>query len=322
MRNIVFFGGGTGLSTILKGVKDLGDIQISAVVTVADSGGSAGVLRKEYGIPAIGDIRQVLVALAKKESLLNELMSYRFDKKVNSSTVGLHSLGNLIIYSLIDIKKDFYDGIYYLSKVFNVIGDILPVTDYANSHLKATYSDGTTQIGEDKIPIKGKKISSITYCDIEKIRVNPKVIQAIHDADIYVFSCGSLYTSIIATLVLPEIKKALLENKEKHFVYFSNIVTQPNETSDMDAYEHMKEIEKYLCNGILNTVIMNNKNPCDELIAKYVSSGAKLILPDERIMNSHCEVLQASLIDNSNTESIRHDVKKIRKIFKQYLKEI
>lgn len=322
MKNIVFFGGGTGLSTILKGIKDLADIQISAVVTVADSGGSTGMLRKEYGIPAIGDIRQVLIALARKESLLNELMSYRFDQKADCSTIGRHSLGNLIIYSLIDIKKDFYDGIFYLSKVFNVIGDILPVTDYANCHLKATYSDGSTQVGEDKIPIKNKKITSITYCDIDKITVNPKVIQAIHDADVYVFSCGSLYTSIIATLALPEIKKALLENSEKHFVYFSNIVTQPNETSNMNAYEHVQEIEKYLCSGILNTIIMNNKNPCDELISKYEASGAKLILPDERIMNSHCEVLQASLIDNSNTQTIRHDVKKIRKVFKQYLKEI
>lgn len=322
MKNIVFFGGGTGLSSILKGIKEIPDINISAIVTVADSGGSTGILRKEYNVPALGDIRQVLIALSNKEEFLNQLMKYRFEKTPDAISLKDHSLGNLIIYSFIDIKNSFYDGIHYLSEIFKITGEIIPVTDYAKCELRAYYTDGTFMDGEDKIPSETKKIDSITYCDLEKINVNPLAIHAINNADIIVFSCGSLYTSVIANLALPQIKDALISNKEKAFVYISNIVTQPNETRDMNAFDHIKEIEKYLCHGIVDAILMNNTKPLGELVNKYGRVNSKLILPDEKIYNSHCAVYEASLIDDSNTMNIRHDYKKLKKLFIQYLKEI
>lgn len=322
MKNIVFFGGGTGLSSILKGIKEIPDINISAIVTVADSGGSTGILRKEYNVPALGDIRQVLIALSNKEEFLNQLMKYRFEKTPDAISLKDHSLGNLIIYSFIDIKNSFYDGIHYLSEIFKITGEIIPVTDYAKCELRAYYTDGTFMDGEDKIPSETKKIDSITYCDLEKINVNPLAIHAINNADIIVFSCGSLYTSVIANLALPQIKDALISNKEKAFVYISNIVTQPNETRDMNAFDHIKEIEKYLCHGIVDAILMNNTKPLGELVNKYGRVNSKLILPDEKIYNSHCAVYEASLIDDSNTLNIRHDYKKLKKLFVQYLKEI
>lgn len=322
MKNIVFFGGGTGLSSILKGIKEIQDINISAIVTVADSGGSTGILRKEYNVPALGDIRQVLISLSNKEDFLNQLMKYRFEKNPDAISLKDHSLGNLIIYSFIDIKNSFYDGIHYLSEIFKITGEIIPVTDYAKCELRAFYTDGTFMDSEDKIPSEVKKIDNITYCDIEKINVNPLALHAINNADVIVFSCGSLYTSVIANLALPQIKNALILNKEKAFVYISNIVTQPNETRDMDALDHIKEIEKYLQHGIIDAILMNNTKPLSTLVDKYKNANSKLILPDERIYNSHCSVYEASLIDDSNLLNIRHDYKKLKKLFIQYLKEI
>lgn len=322
MRNIVIFGGGTGLSTLLKGIKEIPDINLQAIVTVADSGGSTGIIRKEYNIPAIGDIRKVLLSLANQESILNDLMHYRFSKHIVDATIGDHSLGNLIIYSLIDIKDDFYKGIQYLSEVFRITGEIIPLTDFAGCELKAIYEDGSFCIGESCIPNTKKKIKEITYCDIEKISVNPRAINAINEADIIVFSCGSLYTSIIANIVLPEIKEAILANRHKTFCYFCNIVTQPSETRAMEAIEHIQEIEKHLEYGIIDAIIMNDTLPDKALIEKYELSGSKLILPNERIQNSHCEIIAESLIDNNNHDNIRHDAKKIKKAFKLFLKGV
>ncbi|MGL4950280.1 MAG: gluconeogenesis factor YvcK family protein [Mycoplasma sp.] len=322
MKNIVFFGGGTGLSTLLRGIKEIDGIHIQAIVTVADSGGSTGLIRKEFNIPALGDIRQVMLSLSQKENILQKLTEYRFNpKNKENSSLSKHSLGNLIIYALIDLNNDFYQGIYHLSKIFNLKGEVIPVTDYPNAQLIARYEDGTEQIGEHLIPSLGKKIEFISHMETDKIVVNPRAIQAINEADIIVFSCGSLYTSIIANLSLPAIKNALLENDEKKFIYFSNIVTQPNETMGFDALDHVAEIEKYLKYGIIDIVVMNDTKPSDKLIEKYKETKSDLILPNERIMNSHCEVIGCSLIDNSNQDNIRHDAKKIKKAFKKILGE-
>ncbi|MGL4951514.1 MAG: gluconeogenesis factor YvcK family protein [Mycoplasma sp.] len=321
MKNIVFFGGGTGLSTILRGIKDIPNINIQAIVTVADSGGSTGVIRREFDIPAVGDIRQVMTALAQKENILTDLMSYRFGSKLADSTIDDHSLGNLIIYALTDLQKDFYNGVHYLSKVFNLKGEVIPVTDNSKSQLIAKYTDGTEQIGEHLIPRRDKKIETIAYTETDSIVVNQRAIQAINEADYVVFSCGSLYTSIIANLALPEIKKALINNKEKHFIYFSNIVTQPDETNGMDILDHIQEIEKYLDYEIIDTVIMNDQMPNDELLEKYEQFGSKMLLPNERILKSYCEVISANLLDDSNLKNVRHDAKKIKKIFRKVLGE-
>ncbi|MGL4947781.1 MAG: gluconeogenesis factor YvcK family protein [Mycoplasma sp.] len=322
MKNIVLFGGGTGLSTILKGIKNIDNLNLQAIVTVADSGGSTGVIRKEFNIPALGDIRQVMLSLSNNETILEELMSYRFESSDAESVLKNHSLGNLMIYALIDLKNDFYQGISYLSKIFNIKGEVIPVTDYSSLQLKAIYTDGTIQLNEHEIPRSDKKISEISYIDIDKIKVNPRAIQVINDADIIVFSCGSLYTSIIASIILPGIKQALIENNEaKEFVYVSNISTQPEETTGMSAYDHITEIEKYLCPGIIDTIIINNVLPGKKLVDQYINDNRELIVPDEQIRNSHCKVIETSLIDNSNHRYIRHDSKKIAKVFRKILGE-
>ncbi len=323
MKNVVVFGGGNGLSTTLKGIKSIKDINISAVVTVADSGGSTGEIRKHYNSPALGDLRRVVVALSKKETVLNELMEYRFPKndKELGSPFDNHSLGNIIMLALNNING-FYEGIRTLSNIFNVCGEVVPLTNNVSCDIQATYSDGSKAVQEHNIPNKGKHIDEISYVNVDEISVNPRVIEVIENADLIVFSFGSLYTSIVASFALPEVKKALIKNKDKKFAYLCNIMTQPGETDGMSAYEHIQAIEKHLEYGIIDYIVINNEAPNEKLIKKYNDAGSQLILPDKKITNSHCNVLELSLIDNNNENVLRHDVKKVKKAFETLLKEI
>ncbi len=298
MKNVVVFGGGNGLSTTLKGIKSIKGINISAVVTVADSGGSTGEIRKHYNSPALGDLRRVVVALSKKESPLNDLMEYRFPDAGLESPFNNHSLGNIIMLALNNING-FYEGIRTLSNIFNVCGEVVPLTNDVSCDIQARYSDGTNAVKEHNIPNKSKKIEEISYVNKEDIKVNPRVLEVIENADLVVFSFGSLYTSIIASFILPEVKNALIKNKDKKFAYLCNIMTQPGETDEMTAYEHIQAIEKHLEYGIIDYVVINNEIPNDTLIKKYKEAGSSIILPDKKIRDSHCNVLELSLIDNN-----------------------
>lgn len=321
MKNIVIFGGGNGLSTSLKGLKEINDINIRAVVTVADSGGSTGQIRKFYKSPALGDLRRVLVSLSKRETFLNQLMNYRFNSNHPEDPLNNHSLGNLIMLATNEMNG-FYEGIRLLSNIFDVKGEVIPLTDSVDCELVAHYDDGTTMISEHSIPDANKRIDYIEYLNENDIIVNPRVLEVINEADIIVFSFGSLYTSIIASMALPKVKEALLANKDKTFVYLCNIVTQPDETPNMDAYDHILAIEKQLEHGIIDYIVMNDHLPSSNLIKKYEKTNAQLILPNDRIKNSHCEVVASSLIDDYNQELIRHDTKKIKKAFKILLEKM
>ncbi len=320
MKNIVIIGGGTGTTPLIKGIKDINDINLSVIVTVADSGGSTGRIRDEYNLPAMGDIRQVLIALSKNEDILMELVKYRFKESNKTGSLNSHSLGNLIITAMVDIKHDFYTGIKYLSNVFKIKGEIVPLTDNANVQLCATYSDGTTQTKEHLIPNTNKRIKTITYVDND-FEVNQRAIDVILEADYIIFGCGSLYTSLIANLCVPKIKQAIITNKKAKVIYFCNLVTQPNETDNMTAYDHVKAIEDHLEYGCIDSVIINNKKVSNTIYEKYKNSNQKFIFADQKLLDSHCEVIEASLIDNNNEDLLRHDVKKIRKVMKKIIME-
>lgn len=319
--NVVIFGGGNGLSTTLKGLKEIKDINIAAVVTVADSGGSTGEIRKYYNSPALGDLRRVVVALSKKETVLNELMEYRFPEQGLQDPFNNHSLGNIIMLALNNMNG-FYEGIRTLSKIFNISGEAIPLTNDVSCEIQASYTDGSVTVSEHNIPNTTKKIEEISYVDKDSIKVNPRVLEVIEDADLIVFSFGSLYTSIIASFILPEVKEALIKNKDKKFAYLCNIMTQPGETDNMSAYEHIKAIEKHLEYGIIDYIIINNEIPSQQLVDKYQKAGSSLILADKKIKDSHASVLELSLIDNNNETVLRHDIKKIKKAFLKLLKTI
>lgn len=209
-KKIVVIGGGHGQSTILRGLKTIHDIDLTAIVTVADDGGSTGRLRRQFHIPAMGDIRNVLLALAESETLLNDLMEYRFEETEEDSEIGGHNLGNLILTAMTQRCGSFMESIATLSKVLRVKGDIVPSTSQVIT-LYAEMEDGTIVRGESNIPNINNHISKVFY--EETVHATKESIEAILNADLIIFGIGSVYTSILPNTIIPEIKDALNQTK-------------------------------------------------------------------------------------------------------------
>lgn len=320
MKKVVIIGGGSGMSTILSGIKLIDDIDLKVIVTVADSGGSTGVIREQYAIPAVGDIRQIASVLSTNSELFDLVMNHRFKTLDENNTLHNHSLGNLFITSLIERSNgDFYYAINQLSNILKINGEIIPITDYSTLTLKAIYSDGSVMLKEHAIPNKTKKIEKITYVDIEKIKANPRAIIALENADFIIFSPGSLFTSIIPNIIVPGVKEAIISNKKAKIVYLSNIMTQPGETTNFNDYDHIKTIESYLEYGIIDIIIINNEKPNNLLLQMYNNEGYDLILPSSRLKSSHVKIYPTSLLDNHNEQYIRHDCKKVKKVIELLL---
>lgn len=207
---VVVIGGGHGQSVILRGIKFIQDIQISAIVTVADDGGSTGRLRRQFHIPAMGDIRAVLIALAESETLLKNLMEYRFegdpDPDQEDQGVMGHNLGNLILTALTQSCGSFLESIGILSKILNVRGDIIPATTQVIT-LFARMADGTIVRGESNIPNMNNRIDTVFYQ--ETVKASEKAVRAIREADVIIYGIGSIFTSILPNLIIPEIAEAI-----------------------------------------------------------------------------------------------------------------
>ena len=238
---VVAIGGGTGLSTMLKGIK-LFTSNINAIVTVADDGGSSGILREDLDMPAPGDIRNCVVALADTEDILKRLFRYRFK---NGSLKG-HSFGNLFLAAMTDVTGDFESAIEHMSSVLAVSGHVLPVTK-ENVNIKAVLKNGNQVFGESNIP----RVCIAENTCVDRILIEPsgvkpfeRCIDAIYDADIVLLGPGSLYTSIIPNLIIGGIKEALLKTNAKK-IYICNVMTQPGETDGYSAFDHVEAILKH-----------------------------------------------------------------------------
>ncbi|MET0785116.1 MAG: gluconeogenesis factor YvcK family protein, partial [Paenisporosarcina sp.] len=206
-KRIVIIGGGTGLSTLLRGLKKF-PVDLTAIVTVADDGGSSGRLRDDYDIPPPGDIRQVMAALSDVEPLVEEMFQYRFS---SSNDLGGHSLGNLMLTALTDITGDFSHAIREMSRVLNVNGTVLPAANQRIT-LHAELEDGTIVTGESKIPTYNQRIHRV-FLSPNDVKPLPDTIRAIKRADLLVFGPGSLYTSILPNLMVEGIRDAIFASK-------------------------------------------------------------------------------------------------------------
>ena len=316
MKNVVVMGGGSGMSSLLKGLKRIDTINLSAIVTVADDGGSTAQMRKEFKIPAVGDLRQIIVALSSHETILNELMKYRFDSSNYKKAIfNQHSLGNLIISALIKIKGGFYEGIETLSDVFNVKGKIHPIAKNPHIKLLATYTDGTKITGEHKIPNRDKKIKSIQYANLKQIKTNEHALNDLAKADYLVLSTGSLFTSIIPNLIAPKVIETITKNKKLKIVYAANVMTQPGETHDMNLSDHLLEIEKYLKPNKIDKIVVHQGKIKSSLLKKYAREEAFPVEIDKKAFERNVEFVFADLIDSSDKNLIRHDSEKIAKTF-------
>lgn len=312
MKNITVIGGGTGLSVILRGLKQIEDVHISAIVTVADDGGSTGRLRRQFHIPAMGDIRNVMVALAEEETLFSHLMNYRFDGE--DSDIGGHNLGNLILTALSEENGNFMDAIAAISKVLNVKGDIIPATTQVIT-LFAKMIDGTIVRGESNIPNFDNRIQQVYY--EEEVIATPQAIQALANADLIVIGIGSLYTSVIPNLIINGITDAIKSSKAK-CVYFCNAMTQPGETDYYSLEDHVEAIEAHSYKGIIQTVFAYEDEISDEILSRYNLEGSTPVLMRE---NEHeYDVIEEELL-NFNGNLIRHDPDKIRDLLTKYLKK-
>ena len=267
MKKIVIFGGGSGLSQLLKGIKQF-PIDITAVVTVCDNGRSTGLLRKEMHIPAVGDITKVMLSMADTNQDIIDLMNYRFTK---SKSLGIHSVKNLLMTGLLDLKGSFAEALPVMEKLLDVKGTILPLTE-DNINLVGITSDGKKIVGEEQITKCAHKIVRVEYD--RDWTVNPKVIKAVQDADLVIFSAGSLLTSISPHLVDKELVKKINNSKAKK-MYICNLFTQPGETDGFTVANHIDYLEKYLGKDNIDVVIANNVVMSSKLAAKYATEEQK-----------------------------------------------
>lgn len=267
MKKVVIFGGGSGLSQLLKGLK-LFPIEITAVVTVADNGASSGRLRKELKIPAVGDVSKVMLSMSNVSDDMIDLMNYRF---VKSKTLGNHSVKNLLLTALLDMKGSFDKAIPVLADILDLKGTVLPLTE-DSINLVGITTDGKKIYGEEQIT---KCASKIDYVEYDKeFTVNPKVFSAVKSADLIIFSSGSLLTSIIPHLIDKELVNAINKARAPK-MYVCNLFTQPGETDDFSVYDHVAYLEKYLGKDSLDVVIANNTIMSSKLASKYASVELK-----------------------------------------------
>ncbi len=266
-KKVVILGGGTGLSTLLRGLKNF-PLNITAVVSVSDDGKSTGRLRKEFNIPAVGDVRRVLVSLAEIEPLVEKVLNYRFE--TNSELNG-HTVGNLLLTAITNITGNMSDGIEAVGKVLNLKGKVLPLTE-DNVTLMGKMEDGTIIEGEHNITEAEKKIEEVFYK--EKPVICQRVIDELKEADLIIFSMGSLYTSIIPNLISKEVIKAIDESKAK-LMYTCNMMTQPGETEGYTISDHIQVLNKHLGNKKINAVVVNNGKIDKDIIEKYSSLEQK-----------------------------------------------
>ena len=266
-KKVVVLGGGTGLSTLLKGLKEF-PIDISAVVSVSDDGRSTGKLKKEFGVNGVGDLRQVLVSLSKTSPLLEELFNYRFK---TYSDLNEHTIGNLLLTALYDIKGNMRGAVDSFAEILNLEGKVLPLT-LDNVTLMGKMSDGNIIEGESEITHYPGKVKDVFYKKTP--RVNKEVIKEIKEADLIVLSMGSIYTSIVPNLICKEVVNAI-DNSKAKVMYICNMMTQPGETDNFKASNHVKLLNKYLGNKKIDVVIANNKRIKREILKKYESLEQK-----------------------------------------------
>jgi len=268
MKKIVIFGGGSGLSQILKGLK-LFPLDITAVVSVSDNGRSTGKLRKEMNIPAVGDITKVMLSMANVSKDMQNLMNYRFTK---SKTLGNHSIKNLLLTALLDLKGDFASSLPIMEDLLDITNaKILPLTE-DSVNLVGITQNGKKIVGEEQITKSKNKIIKIEYD--KPITVNPKVIDSINEADLIIFSSGSLYTSIIPHLIDKKLCSVINKSKAPK-LYICNLFTQPGETDNFEVSDHIKILEEYLGKGAINIVVANSKSISSKLALKYSTDEQK-----------------------------------------------
>ncbi len=311
-KKIVIFGGGTGISYLLRGLKEF-PVDITAVITTSDNGSSTGKLREEFSIPAVGDIRQVITNLSNIDPDIKKMMEYRFN---TDSDLDNHAVGNLIFTSLLDITGSLKKSIEAVSKLLDVRHTVLPLSEDLLTLVGKTV-DGEIIEGESEITKAHKKYKKIYYK--QEPHILSEVLDAINKADLIIFSMGSLYTSIIPHIISKDIKKALKETKAKK-MYICNVVTQPGETDEFKVSDHIKLINHYLGKDMIDVVVANNSEIDEKVVEKYSTEEQKDLVPidHDELNKLNVELIEDDLITLSDG-TIKHDSMKVSTVVFNYI---
>jgi uncharacterized cofD-like protein len=307
---IVALGGGTGLSTLLRGLKEYSS-NITAVVTVADDGGSSGRLRRQMGGLPPGDIRNCLAALADQEKLITELFQYRF--KTGDELAG-HSFGNLFLSAMNEITHGWERAIITSSQVLAVRGQVLPAT-LSEVSLWAEFEDGERIEGESQISAAGGKIAKIG-CTPAHPPALPSVLEAIREADFIVLGPGSLYTSVIPNLLVQDIVKAIAQRNDIPRIYVCNIMSQPGETTGYRVSDHIKALDAVAGQRIFDAVLVQKKSPSRAALIHYAQQGSQPIIIDRNnLLRLECRVILANVMDEEpDTHLVRHSSERLARV--------
>ena len=315
---VVAIGGGTGLPILLQGLKAYTK-NLTAIVTVTDSGRSSGILRRDLGVLPPGDARNCLIALsgsAMTEKRLHELFQYRFEE---GGLAGM-SFGNLFLAALEKVTGSFEQALRSASEILAIEGKVIPST-LTDTHLCAVLQDGTILREEFNVRGTGKPPIEHVYLEPEDVSATEEAIEEIERADTIVIGPGSLYTSVITNLLVHGITRAI-RHFDKRVVYISNIATQPGQTDGYSASDHVRAIVKYLGDGTLGHVLVNNRVPPPEIMKRYEDAGAQIVLPDDEIHTLGPQIIEADIVESTDKERVlwekqdilRHDPDKLAQL--------
>ena len=290
-KKVLVMGGGTGISFLLKGLKDF-PVDITAVITVSDNGRSTGRLREEFHTPAVGDIRKVITNLSQIDDPIKKMMSYRFN---TSSDLDGHAVGNLILTAMLDITGSLKDSVAYLSKLLDVRHTVLPISEDSDLTLMGLDKEGNVIEGEEQITAAHHQFEKIYYKHEPKVL--KEVLEAIKEADLIVFSMGSLYTSILPNIICEQVKKAL-DKSSAPIMYTCNIVTQPGETDNFTVGDHVELLNKYLKNRKVDVVIANGKKISQDMAKRYASQEQKdpVLVDKDKLDKLGAELIEEDLV--------------------------
>jgi len=309
---VVAIGGGTGLPIVLQGLKDFTS-NLTAIVTVTDAGRSSGRIRSDFGVLPPGDMRNCLVALSDSSLLLNDLFQYRY----RQGTLEGMSFGNLFIATIAKITGSFESAVRETSRILAIQGKVLPST-YEDVHLCAKLRDDRVVEGEVDVRQPAKAPIGDVFLKPADVKANEEAIGEIRRADLIVIGPGSLYTSVIANLLVPALPEAIRASKAKK-VYVCNIVTQPGQTEGYSVGDHIGAVTRYLGDGVLDAVLVNSNVPPEPILARYRADGAELLRIDDAVTSHRVQVVLDDLVENLDLKRIlwekqdflRHDPEKL-----------
>ena len=317
MKKVIVFGGGTGLSCLLSGLK-LFPVEVTTVIAVSDNGSSTGVLKQEFDIPAVGDVGKVLLSMANVDEDFVKLLRYRFHKA--GSSLDNHPVRNILLTALIDLKGNLTEATRYMSRLLRIKGEVLPLSEERVELVGKDEMGNPEYYGEEDVSRNIRRIASLSYD--HDIHIGNRVRQKIADADLIIFSPGSLYTSILPHLIVEDIVEEIRKSPAP-IMYVSNLVTQPGETDGYNVSDHLAVLNRYLKGRKVDIVLSNNAEIDPEVTEKYLRTENKTLveLDREKIAAQGARSIEGDIYMIDESGSIRHDALQTSFLIFSYLME-